>query len=600
MESNTSLEPLPHTLSFPASPSSGPRKRSIHEVDDSARPTPEPKRPLVQFNGDNQENRDPSISASSETKPSPSVEVVISPRKPSGEETAATTPGPATTPAPKKRKLSPASKEAKQHEKEAKERQRLEEKARKEEEKRVKEEEKRKREAEREEEKRKREAEREEKKKVKDEEKAAKEEEKRKKEEEKEKKSRSQMKLNSFFVKPPVPSASPRKPNVTASPSKPSAQSDPVPTEAAQDTQTDYQRAFPDFFLQSHTTLAPAHRFERDADALVHVQQTVDACLKASSGSESRPFRPSELFQMISYRRRRGRQAASVKEILLRMNSSMDGASDVPDMKTNSNPQKLLHQIPMKSLKFAEDVRPPYQGTFTRNVPEDSATKLSRNPYYRGLPNTNYDYDSEAEWEEPEEGEDLDSEEEDEASDEGEDDLEGFLDDEDDALAGGKRRLIVGDLEPVCSGIRWATGIIDPEFQPYQIETISEAVKFPIKPLSDEYWQKPQPNNPGTGCTEEPGTANAPCFLGGPAGQATPAVGAGLPATVSKAKRPFPPEQLDEFKKAVEGNDLSKIGLVEILKKKFPKVSKDTLKATLDQVAVRVGQKEADKKWVCR
>jgi chromatin assembly factor 1 subunit A len=38
---------------------------------------------------------------------------------------------------------------------------------------------------------------------------------------------------------------------------------------------------------------------------------------------------------------------------------------------------------------------------------------------------------------------------------------------------------------------------------------------------------------------------------------------------VSKAKRPFPPEQLDEFKKAVEGNDLSKIGLVEILKKRY-------------------------------
>ncbi|KAJ5831938.1 hypothetical protein N7474_000249 [Penicillium riverlandense] len=607
MESNTSLSPLPHTLSFPASPSLGPRKRSIHEVDDGALPAPEAKRPLVQFNGDNQENRDPSVSASSETKPSPSVEVVISPRKPSGEETAPTTPGPAPTPAPKKRKLSPASKEAKQHEREAKERQRLEEKTRKEEE-------KKKREAEREEEKKKREAEREEKKKVKDEEKAAKEEEKRKKEEakeeekrkkeeEKEKKSRSQMKLNSFFTKPPVPSASPKKPNVTASPSKPPAESDPVSTESAQGTQTDYQRAFPDFFLQSHTTLAPAHRFERDADALLHVQQTVDACLKASSASESRPFRPSEVFQMMSYRRRRGRQAASVKEILLRMHSSTDGASDVPDTNTSSNPQKLLQQIPIKSLKFAEDVRPPYQGTFTRNIPEDSAMKLSRNPYHRGLPNTNYDYDSEAEWEEPEEGEDLDSEEEDEGSDEGEDDLEGFLDDEDDALAGGKRRLIVGDLEPVCSGIRWATGVIDPEFRPYQIETISETVKFPIKPHSDEYWQKPQPNNPGPAkgrvAPKSLGPQTLPASWG-PAGQATPTVGAVLPATVSKAKRPFPPEQLDEFKKTVEGNDLSKIGLVEILKKKFPKVSKDTLKATLDQVAVRVGQKEADKKWVCR
>lgn len=31
----------------------------------------------------------------------------------------------------------------------------------------------------------------------------------------------------------------------------------------------------------------------------------------------------------------------------------------------------------------------------------------------------------------------------------------------------------------------------------------------------------------------------------------------------------------------------------------FPKISKDTLKDTLNMMAVRVGQKEADKKWVC-
>jgi hypothetical protein len=33
---------------------------------------------------------------------------------------------------------------------------------------------------------------------------------------------------------------------------------------------------------------------------------------------------------------------------------------------------------------------------------------------------------------------------------------------------------------------------------------------------------------------------------------------------------------------------------------RFPKVSKDTLKSTLEQYAVRVGQKETDKKWVWR
>jgi chromatin assembly factor 1 subunit A len=259
----------------------------------------------------------------------------------------------------------------------------------------------------------------------------------------------------------------------------------------------------------------------------------------------------------------------------------------------------------MKSLKFGEDIRPPYQGTYTRHVPESSAKRLARNPYHRGLPDTNYDYDSEAEWEEPEEGEELDSEEEDEGSDEGEDDLDGFLDDEDDALAEGKRRLIVGDLEPVTTGIQWAADGVPPENQLYRIQTISDGVNFPIDPFSTAYWEKPKP-------LDQPAKAPSDGFRV-PA-LPVPAAGGVLPP--SKAKRPFPPEQIAEFKEAVEGSDLSKIGLVEILKKRlvptlfyhtlfliqvrFPKVSKETLKATLDQVAVRVGQKEVDKKWVCR
>lgn len=268
----------------------------------------------------------------------------------------------------------------------------------------------------------------------------------------------------------------------------------------------------------------------------------------------------------------------------------------------------------MKSLKFGEDIRPPYQGTYTRRVSELSTRRLARNPYHRGLPDTDYDYDSEAEWEEPEEGEELDSEEEDEGSDEGEDDLEGFLDDEDDALAEGKRRLIVGDLEPVSTGIKWTANGVEPEMEVYRMQSITDAVKFPIDPFSTAYWDKPKPVDP-VPAKARPATAIDGFLI--PAVPKTVVAGSALPAT-SKAKRPFPPDQLAEFKEAVEGSDLSKIGLVEILKKRlvimsasigayanpdgsrFPKVSKDTLKATLDQVAARVGQKEVDKKWVCR
>lgn len=230
-----SLSPLPTHQYLSGSPSSSPRKRSIHEIEDPARSSPDHERPLIACGTENQENQDPALIVPSKgiikpqeqpfpLPPAPSVEITVrtedlammSGPNPTTSSCVASVEAkpvqqplsfspaksdPASTPAAKKRKLSPASQDAKQQEKEARERQKLEEKAKKEEEKRLKAEEKKKRDEEREEEKRlkeeekkKREAGREEKKKAKDEEKAAKEaakeEEKKRKEEERLKKER--------------------------------------------------------------------------------------------------------------------------------------------------------------------------------------------------------------------------------------------------------------------------------------------------------------------------------------------------------------------------------------------------------------------------
>lgn len=71
-------------------------------------------------------------------------------------------------------------------------------------------------------------------------------------------------------------------------------------------------------------------------------------------------------------------------------------------------------------------------------------------------------------------------------------------------------------------------------------------------------------------------------------------------ATSQTPKKLIGPEDLDAFKKAVDGSDMTKAGLVELLKKQFPKASKDAIRATLGKVAVRMGGKEADKRWVLR
>jgi chromatin assembly factor 1 subunit A len=57
-------------------------------------------------------------------------------------------------------------------------------------------------------------------------------------------------------------------------------------------------------------------------------------------------------------------------------------------------------------------------------------------------------------------------------------------------------------------------------------------------------------------------------------------------------------EDMPAFKKAVHGSELSKLGLIEVLNKQFSKISKSTIKHTLETIAKRVGTKEAEKRWV--
>jgi len=108
--------------------------------------------------------------------------------------------------------------------------------------------------------------------------------------------------------------------------------------------------------------------------------------------------------------------------------------------------------VPVKSLKFREDVRPPYIGTVSGLPPGlNSLSILARHPTAK-LTTLNYDYDSEAEWQEEdgEDVEDLDDDEEDADMDE---EMEDFLDDSEDA--GPARLVFSGGMEPESTGLCW-------------------------------------------------------------------------------------------------------------------------------------------------
>lgn len=195
------------------------------------------------------------------------------------------------------------------------------------------------------------------------------------------------------------------------------------------------------------------------------IQQEIDERIAISTNeTDNGSLQPIGLLHPSPYKRRKlnGPQPC-VKEIMEQLHGTSQNPIDLTGSrrwKTAQEPLDLLKTIPTKFLKFIEDVRPPYVGTYTGVRNPATARQICRNPFTRGLPTTDYDYDSEAEWEEPGEGEDLDSEGEGEEEIESEDgdDMEGFLDDEDaadSAKALQKRRLVLGNLEPISTGLCW-------------------------------------------------------------------------------------------------------------------------------------------------
>lgn len=63
-------------------------------------------------------------------------------------------------------------------------------------------------------------------------------------------------------------------------------------------------------------------------------------------------------------------------------------------------------------------------------------------------------------------------------------------------------------------------------------------------------------------------------------------------------KKLVPDDQLPAFKAEIQGKDLTKLGMIEALKKAFPKLPKAAITNTLSIVAARVGPTEKEKRWV--
>ncbi|KAI9679180.1 MAG: chromatin assembly factor-I (CAF-I) p90 subunit [Bathelium mastoideum] len=514
-------------------------------------------------------------------------------------------------------------KEQKKIEKEVKDRERAEQKAKKEEEKRIKDEARRQKNEEKEAKNREKELEKQRK------------EEARSKEERvslllmmaflRANSTKKQLRVSNFFTKSSTPKASldtattkdaPGENMIATGPRKENTEPVVQPLTPQKERLSDYRRAFLPFQPPSYTTVAPITKSGAPSAERARKLDELEALL-GSEQSEAIDLDLPDLKTRFSTYESSMESVVniSVRDIIAQIEGTSSNPIDLTSGQEPSllqNPVKLLETVSMKHIEFHDHVRHPYRGTYTKITSPQAFRKVARRPFTRLRQDTDYDYDSEVDWEEPGEGEDLDSEgEEDAESADGSDDMEGFLDDEGAADgARSKRKLISGDLEPLSTGLCWedkdrklhrpARDEHSADFREYRMCLLIDTTG-PIDPLSTDYWAPalttPALLDPFHSTMHPPRLPLASRPTNTLIPSSHPA-GAAAPAKPPAPKRLLEGDDLALFKTFVQGASAPKRELLDQLREHFPRTAKAVLKDTLNECAARVGAREAEKRWV--
>lgn len=619
MDDIVSSPPEPNLKKRPAPEDESPDKKPLNLKGNQFMPTPpdtdqssnvSPEAGLNNEDGERAVSPAPSSSALSS--------VIENTHDSNAQSSGNTSAGPSASGAPpaKRRKLTPAERIEKQQAKEAKDREKAEQKARREEQKRVQDEEKRRKAEEREVKKREKE--------LKEEQKAQ---EKEQKEQEKLKKERSQMRLGSFFQKPATPAKSPdvdadtmmraRRRSLSleqydevADQIKSPAKGTPPPGSAKKPFKTvsDYRKTFLSFQLQTHCKMAPLPEPASEAaqDAFERELQDPSLQEKFDLGMIDSYQGHAEIKHYFSRDEdsERGMLDPDIRQLVDTISGTSQQSIDLTEESSTESAMARLRQLPIKYLHFNEDVRPAYCGTYTKIRSPRLIRRLTRNPFTRGRPDTDYDYDSEVEWEEPEEGdEEVLSEEEDEADSQADaNEIDDFLDDEDDDK--GKRKVITGELVPESTGLCWANAAgrisviesIETDQPPKAMEGMRMGVLLlgfsgnTINPFSTEYWDSPSAQAPALHVNDKPAAVMPPPprvplqprlntngtvdkahdLVGAVAGAKGPITSVAALQVAKRGPKPAPKtlskEDFDEFKDAVVGSPIGKLDLQKALK----------------------------------
>lgn len=270
--------------------------------------------------------------------------------------------------------------------------------------------------------------------------------------------------------------------------------------------------------------------------------------------------------------------------------------------KTDQELQILLSSIPQKYIKFYENVRPPFIGTYSK----DLILPVSK-PFTTEGTGYNYDYDSDLEWvneEEDGDGVDIDnleSGEEDEDDDEDEDEgsegeFDGFLDAEDPNNTNPSKKKIIGPLIPVVH-LRIQIDQLEKDDQEYfhctSAQPILETLSLPIDPSQKIIIQRQ---------TEQSTDAS-------PSKQSSEGVkrniddvsasNNGQSIDVKKAKTLITePKDLLKLFNEIQNSTFSLGTITEIAQKGLPQYNKLIIKHTIREYAARASPKvDSSRKW---
>lgn len=270
-----------------------------------------------------------------------------------------------------------------------------------------------------------------------------------------------------------------------------------------------------------------------------------------------------------------------------------------PDVYNGTPSDTLVNALPRRYLQFYGDERPAYLGTYSKSCSRD----LFQNPLFQ-VPGLDYEYDSEADWED--EGEDIEDDEMSGDEEMEDDEMADFVCSDDAKSPSAVATKVTTAQEPVvvwgCSdmigmtfGGLIAQGGIDP-FRDYWT-----VAKVDVQTESKSEASTATVTNAAATSSTPAKTELSPFAVLSKTLSSSPAVASTTKQFLAAAKpqKLIAGDDLTALLKRINGSDDNKALLTELLCKQYPQYTRKMVTATIQHYAERQGPK-TDKRWVLK